>query len=83
MTSLSDNYQSSSEAAKVLGIHPFTIQKLLRDGRLPAEKIANRWLISRQVAEEFSWSSVAKQYLEVYEEIKVRSRYHSVQKSLV
>ncbi len=60
MATLSDNYLSSSEAAKLLGIHPFTIQYLLRDGRLPAEKIANRWLISRQTVERFAKTYIPK-----------------------
>ena len=38
----------------------FTIQELLRDGKLPAEKIANRWLIRRQAAEEFVKTYVPK-----------------------
>ena len=54
MSSLKDTYLSSSEAAKILGIHRFTIQKLLQDGRLPGEKIANRWLISRSLVEEYA-----------------------------
>ena len=58
MAPLSDTYISSSEAAKILGIHPFTIQNLLRNGKLPAEKIANRWLLRRPDVEEF-----AKTYL--------------------
>jgi len=45
---------SSSEAADVLGIHPLSIQKLIYSGALPAEKIANRWLISRDELTEFA-----------------------------
>ena len=60
MAELKDNYLSSSEVAKVLGIHPFTIQKLLRDGKLPAEKIANRWFVPRQAAEEFAKTYVPR-----------------------
>ena len=54
MAPLSDTYISSSEAAKILGIHPFTIQKLLQERKLPAEKIANRWLLRRPDVEEFA-----------------------------
>jgi excisionase family DNA binding protein len=38
----------------MLGIHPLAIQKLIRQGRLPAEKVANRWLIPRAILEEFA-----------------------------
>ena len=60
MSLLKDNYVSSSEAAKILGIHPFTIQKLLQDGRLPGEKIANRWLIPRTRVEEYAKTYVPR-----------------------
>ncbi len=55
-----DSYLSSSEAARALGIHPMTIQRLFRDGKLRGEKIANRWLIRRGDLEEFSKSYVPK-----------------------
>ena len=42
---LNNTVVSSSEAASVLGIHPFSIQKLIYSGALSAEKIADRWLI--------------------------------------
>ncbi len=60
MAPLSDIYISSSEAAKILGIHPFTIQKLLQERKLPAEKIANRWLLRRPDVEEFGKTYVPK-----------------------
>ena len=45
---------SSAEAASFLGIHPLSIQKLIYSGALPAEKIANRWLIERDDLSEFA-----------------------------
>ena len=54
MRRLNDAYMPTREAAKVLGIHPFAIQKLITKGRFPAEKIANRWLIPRESLEEFA-----------------------------
>ena len=51
---LSDTVISSSEAAKVLGIHPLSIQKLIYSGAIAAEKIANRWLIPRDELTEFA-----------------------------
>ena len=60
MTTFSDTYTSSAEAAKVLGIHPMTIQKLFRDGTLPGEKVANRWVIRRVDLEEFAKRYVPK-----------------------
>jgi excisionase family DNA binding protein len=54
MPSLNETLVSSSEAAKILGIHPLAIQKLIYQGRLPAEKVANRWLIGRAALEDFA-----------------------------
>ena len=51
---LNSTVVSSSEAAAALGIHSFSIQKLIYSGALPAEKIANRWLIPRDVLSEFA-----------------------------
>ena len=54
MTTLNESVISSSEAASFLGIHPLSIQKLIYSGALPAEKIANRWLIPRDALSEFA-----------------------------
>ncbi len=51
---LSSTVVSSAEAARVLGIHPLSIQKLIYSGALSAEKIANRWLIPRDELMEFA-----------------------------
>ena len=45
---------SSSEAPTALGIHPFSIQKLIYSGALPAEKIANRGLILKDALSKFA-----------------------------
>ena len=53
-------FLARSEAAEMLGIHHMAIQRLLRDGKLPAEKIANRWLLRRTDVEEFAKTYVPK-----------------------
>ena len=60
MTTFSSTFLASSEAAEMLGIHHMAIQRLLRDGKLPAEKIANRWLLRRADVEEFAKTYVPK-----------------------
>ena len=60
MVSTLNTYIPSSEAASMLGIHPMAIQKLLRERKLPAEKIANRWLLRRVDVEEFAKTYVPK-----------------------
>lgn len=60
MSGLKDSYLSTSEAAKILGYRPYCIQQALRSGRIPAEKIANRWLIPRDFIEDFAKTYVPK-----------------------
>ena len=55
-----DDYISSSEAAKMLGVHRYSIQRLMWDGRLPAQKIANRWLVARAAVEELAENYVPR-----------------------
>jgi excisionase family DNA binding protein len=54
MMALGNTYLPSSEAARLLGIHPMSIQQLCRGGKLRAEKIANRWLVRRDDLDEFA-----------------------------
>ena len=54
MARLRDSYLTSGEAAKLLGTHAVTVSRLARQGRLPAEKVANRWLLLRSFIEEFA-----------------------------
>jgi len=51
---LSKYLVSRAEAASVLGIHPFSIQKLIYSGVLSAEKIANHWPIPRDALSKFA-----------------------------
>jgi excisionase family DNA binding protein len=55
------DYLSSAEAAQVLGIKQMSIHALIRDGRLPAVKVAYRWLIPREQLEEFAKSYQPRQ----------------------
>ena len=70
MTQLQETYISSGEAAKVLGMHPMAIQKPIYSNLLPAEKIANRWLILRSAVEE-----LAKTYVPMRGRPRVKRKY--------
>lgn len=50
----SNGYISSTETAEILGIKPKSVGFLARQGKLPALKVANRWIISRQAINDFS-----------------------------
>jgi excisionase family DNA binding protein len=49
-----DNYQDVSFAAKRLKIHPESVKRLIRLGKLPARKFANKWFIRKDELEQFA-----------------------------
>ena len=49
-----DDYQTVQDAADRLKIHPESVRRLIRQGKLPARKFANTWLIERGVLEQFA-----------------------------
>ena len=51
---LKDTYMTGPEAARTLGVHYVAVAQLARKGKIPAVKIANRWLIRRAFIEEFA-----------------------------
>jgi len=54
------NFLPASEAAQKLGITLRSLQRLIRQGKLPAVKIANRWLIDKNILENFSRTYIGK-----------------------
>ncbi len=42
-----DNYFDVLQAAKLLSVHPETVKRLIRFGKLPATKFGNKWLLER------------------------------------
>jgi len=51
---------SSHEAADRLHVHHKTISRLMRQGKLGAVKVANRWLLEESALEEFARTYVGK-----------------------
>lgn len=49
-----DDYVSVIEAAKTLGVHWETVKRMCREGRLPAQKVHNMWLIDKDVLAKFA-----------------------------
>ena len=49
-----DNYLNAVEAAAILGVHWETVKRLCREGRIPAEKVHNTWLIHREQLRDFA-----------------------------
>ena len=44
-------YVSGAEAAQTLGITPAGLGRVIQSGRVPAVKVANRWLLARDDVE--------------------------------
>lgn len=49
-----EEYADVRFAAKRLNIHPESVKRLIRAGKLPARKFANKWFIRRDVLEQFA-----------------------------
>ena len=49
-----DNYYNVIEVGRRLQIHPETVKRLCRQGDLPATKIHNTWLITREALDNFA-----------------------------
>jgi len=47
-------YKDVSFAAKRLRIHPESVKRLIRLGKLPARKFANKWFIHETALEQFA-----------------------------
>jgi len=49
-----DLYKDVRFAAKCLRIHPESVKRLIRLGKLPARKFANKWFIHEDILEQFA-----------------------------
>ena len=52
--SLLEQYAGVDDASKRLKIHPESVRRLIRQGKLPAIKFGNKWLIERATLEQFA-----------------------------
>lgn len=48
------DYLTVEETAEVLGYNPFYVRRMLRNGKLRADKKGGMWLIYREAVEEYS-----------------------------
>ncbi len=53
-------FVTSREAAQLLGAKHVTVSQLCQHGKLPGVKVANRWLIPREVVEKLAKTYRAK-----------------------
>ena len=40
-----ENYVDVIEASKILDVHPETVKRLIREGKLTATKFGNKWIM--------------------------------------
>jgi excisionase family DNA binding protein len=51
---LLEHYVGVNFAARRLDIHPESVRRLIRQGKLPAIKFGNKWLLETAVLEQFA-----------------------------
>ena len=49
-----ENYLDVIEASKILGVHPETVKRLIREGKLTATKFGNKWIMERDRLQMFA-----------------------------
>jgi excisionase family DNA binding protein len=49
-----ENYVTVGDAARRLNIHPESVRRLIRGGKLSARKFANTWLVDKNTLEQFA-----------------------------
>lgn len=52
--SLLEQYAGVDDVSKRLKIHPESVRRLIRQGKLPAIKFGNKWLVERAALEQFA-----------------------------
>jgi excisionase family DNA binding protein len=51
---LLENYADVDEVSARLQIHPESVRRLIRQGKLPAIKFGNKWLVERVKLEQYA-----------------------------
>ncbi len=51
---LLEQYAGVKEVGRRLHIHPESVRRLIRQGKLPAIKFGNKWLVQRVALEQFA-----------------------------
>ncbi len=51
---LLDNYAGVHDISKRLNVHPESVRRLIRQGKLPAIKFGNKWLVEKSTLEQFA-----------------------------
>ena len=49
-----ENYIDVIEASKILNVHPETVKRLIREGKLTATKFGNKWIMEYDRLQAFA-----------------------------
>ena len=49
-----ENYIDVAEASKILDVHPETVKRLIREGKLAATKFGNKWIMEKDRVRVFA-----------------------------
>ena len=49
-----ENYVDVMQASKILDVHPETVKRLIREGKLTATKFGNKWIMERDGLQVFA-----------------------------
>ena len=49
-----ENYIDVIEASKILNVHPETVKRLIREGKLSATKFGNKWIMEYDRLQAFA-----------------------------
>ena len=49
-----ENYIDVIEASKILDVHPETVKRLIREGKLTATKFGNKWIMEKDLLRSFA-----------------------------
>ncbi len=51
---LLENYAGVAEVGERLRIHPESVRRLIRQGKIPAIKFGNKWLVEKSMLEQYA-----------------------------
>ena len=49
-----EDYIDVIEASRILDVHPETVKRLIREGKLPATKFGNKWIMEHDRLQVFA-----------------------------
>jgi excisionase family DNA binding protein len=48
-----DEFMTTAEAAEILGLHPASISRLVKQGKIEGERFGRDWMVSKRSVEDY------------------------------